>query len=203
MANAVGDVWKCGVEWREGIENGMIVIHREVSSVLDTDENVLGAALTADLVTLGDAISTAMLGNGAHLVCATAQRVNLANPTRIYTSFSSLAPIVSDTVMPAQSAILMSVYPDPGGLIKSGRSYIPFIDESNQDGGQILASVRTAIETALEPLLLDLIEVTGAADLKAVLWRKIGELSVDIKTAVLRPVMANQRRRMKPHQIFK
>jgi len=202
MANAIGDVWKCVLEYEEGEERGMIVFHREVSLVNDTDEDVLGPALTAELVTLGDAINLALMGTGSSLVCATAQRVNTVAPTRIYTTFSTATASAGGTSLGAQQAVLMSSYPGAGELIKSGRNFFPFIDEGKQLAGQILDTIKTAFIDAIEPLLLDIIQLTSVADLKAVLYRRVGQIVVDVTTNVLRPVLATQRRRVIHHQTF-
>ena len=202
MANAVGDVWLCCLEWIEGEERGLICLHREVTVVYDSDEDVLGNALAAELVTLGDTVTTDMLGTGVVLVCATCQRLGATNPTRIYTKFSTGTASVGSTALPAQTCVLASVYPAAGSLIRSGRSYFPFLDEAKQSAGQILSASKTAIEDAVDPLILDLIEVTGAADLRAVLWRRVGELAVVITSSVLRPVLSTQPRRDVNHQPF-
>ena len=110
MSNAVNDVWRCVLEWSESEETGMIVLHRKVTLVNDTSEDVLGAALALRMVDLGDDWSSDLGGTGVNLVCATAQRINVANPTRIYTVFSSTAPSVGSTALPAQACVLASVY---------------------------------------------------------------------------------------------
>jgi len=202
MANAIGDVWKCVVEFEQGEERGMIVFHRAVTLVNDTNEDVLGAALATELVSLADTLNTAFQGLSSHVVCATAQRVNVLNPTRIYTVFSTQLPSTGGTSVSAQDAVLMSSYPAAGGLIKSGRNFIPFLDENLMVAGQILAISVTAITNAIEPLLLDLIQLTSVADLKAVLWRTVGQIVVDVTSNVLRPVLATQRRRVLHHQNF-
>ena len=202
MANAIGDVWRCVLEWQESQESGTIVLHREVSAVSDTDEDVLGDALATELVSLGDTVTDDMLGTGVVLVCATAQRINVANPTRIYTVFSTGSASIGSTAEPAQAAVLASVYPAAGSAIKSGRSYFPFLDTAKSAAGQILSASKAAIEAAIEPLILDLISLTSIADLKPVLWRTVGQIAVDITTSVLRPVLASQRRRVVQHQNF-
>ena len=54
MANAVNDVWRCVLEWQESQERGLIVLHRKVTLVNDTSEDVLGDALSLAFVNLGD-----------------------------------------------------------------------------------------------------------------------------------------------------
>lgn len=202
MANQSGDVWRINLEWELNREKGMIVLHREVSTVSDTSEDALGDALVAELVTLGDSVTAAILGNGAKLVCATAQRINAINPTRIYSAFSTAAASAGATALPAMASVLISAYPAAGAAIKSGRSYIPFLDEAKQKEGQILTTTKVPIENVLQPIVEDLMSLAGVADLKAVLWRKVGEITADVISSVLRPVLANQRRRVVQHQTF-
>lgn len=202
MANAVNDVWRCVLEWSESEETGMIVLHRKVTLVNDTSEDVLGAALALRMVDLGDDWASDLAGTGVNLVCATAQRINVANPTRIYTVFSSTAPSIGSTAVPPQAAVLASVYPAAAALIKSGRSYFPFLDAAHQAAGEILSASQAAIEAAIEPLVKDLITIASVAELKAVLWRTVGQIAVEITSSVLRPVLASQRRRVVAHQKF-
>lgn len=206
MANAIGDVWRCILEWKLDAEKATVVLHREVTEVTDQDEDVMGLAVVAKLVIEGDLITAAMLGTNAVLVCATAQRINEANPTRIYTEFSTGTPSLGGTSLPAQDAVLMSSYGDPGSEIKSGRTFMPFFDSGKQLAGQILASVVSGVENAITGITLDEFTLVSVGNLRAVLWRKATDLLpavvVPVISNVLRPVIASQRRRVVHHQPF-
>jgi hypothetical protein len=205
MTNVVGDIWECAVEFGLGGERGTVVFHKEVVEVSDTDEAAMGGGITVALDTLAQASLMAYLGGGSLVICSTARRVPPADVTRVYVKYGDGTPSVASISVAAQSSVLFSMYPAPGGEIKSGRNFIPFLASAEQISGQLLTANKTALELSFSEWLLLLLEITEG-DLKPVLYRYATELDphvvVDIAEMVLRPVLASQRRRVKHHQPF-
>jgi len=206
MANEIGDVWECAIEWSNGIEKATNVFHRQVTAVTSPQESDLGNELVNDLIGLAETAATNHMGAATEGVCATARRVPPAEPTRVFVSYGAVAPIIGGVSVPAQSAVLMSMYPESGGEIKSGRNYIPFYDSTNEDAGQIAATEEAGLLTDFGKIFLDQIILTAIADMDAVLYRYATDILppvvVTIIEMILRPVLASQRRRANLHQAF-
>lgn len=205
MTNAVGDIWECVAEFGLGSERGSMVFHREVTDVSDTSEIVMGDGIVTSLLTDAQATVADHMGTDAFLVCTTARRVPPAEITRTFVNYGTQALSILAKAVAAQSSVLLSMYPEPGGAIKNGRNYMPFLENIQQDAGQILAAGKAALEDSLNTWLLDVMTLT-AGNLKAVLYRYATDIDpaviVEIAESVLRPVLASQRRRVQHHQPF-
>ncbi len=207
MAVAVDDVWECGVEWRNDAETGVIVFHKQVSDVIEFDDNLFGQQLAESLNTLGTVATLAQMGNDTFVVCATARRVGPAEPTRIFTDFAGQTKVVSmEEPVPAQDSVLFSSYPDAGAEIASGRSFIPFLAVGSQVTGAIKSSIETLLKSDFAAFLFDDLAIPLFGTLKPVLYRKATMVLPAVIDAitdfVLRPMLASQRRRTVHHQTF-
>jgi hypothetical protein len=205
MTNIVGDIWECAVEFALNQERGTVVFHKEVVVVNESLESVMGADLANELNTLSTSSNSSFLGLDAFVVCATARRVPPADVTRTFVEFGVQTKSILAEAVAAQSSMLFSMYPDPGGEITSGRNFIPFLMRDQAVSGQILQASKADILTSFSTWLLDLIEITSG-DLKPVLYRYATDIDpaviVDIAEMILQPVLASQRRRVQHHQPF-
>jgi len=206
MANVIDDVWECQVEYECGSERGSVVFHKQVTEVTSPQESDLGNALATELATEAATANAARQGLDCFVVCATAQRVPPAEPTRIFVDYGAQTPSINAASVAAQSAMLFSMYPDAGAEIKSGRNFIPFLDSSLQVAGQINDASKAGLLTDYSTFLFDQIILAAVAELKPVLYRYATDILpaviVEIAEILLRPVLASQRRRVQHHQNF-
>jgi hypothetical protein len=181
------------------------VFHKEVTSVDEADEAIMGQGIADAINVLATASAGSFMGGGAFVVCTTARRIPPAEVTRIFVDYSAQAPSILGEAVAAQSAMLFSMYPAPGAEIKSGRNYIPFLFRDQAKEGQILQASVGDLEVSFGSWLLEMLLITEG-DLKPVLYRYATDILpaviVDIAEMVLRPVLASQRRRVQHHQPF-
>lgn len=205
MVVAIGDIWQTQVEFRRDVESASIVRAYEVIDVTDTDEVLFGEGIVAQLLDRWETNWIPKMGPNADIICATARRVLPGAPTRTFVDFSTAGSgtgILDATS--AQDSLLISLYPDSGGDPKSGRAYLPFISKDNILTGQVQTASMAGLITAIEAIYLVKLIIAAVGELEAAIARPgaptlpwIAEL---IKSLVVRPVLASQRRRVVHHQ---
>lgn len=205
MAIIVDDVFEVNVEFENGSERGMNVLHYKVSNVIESDEAPFIEALIAQLVLDIDATVQLYSGEGTTMICVTARRVKPGGATRVYTAFGDGVPSPREKMGGAQLSMLLSKYALAGEEPFSGRTYFPFPSEELGDDGQIYTDQKTGILSQFGKWLSDPIVLSSIGTVLPALYRGLtGEPIVSslIDNLVLRPVLASQNRRVKHHQNF-
>ncbi len=203
MTVAVGDIYQVQIEFQRDVEVASIVRHMEVTGATDTDEDSVGDELCAAVVQEVETGWIPLMGPNANLICVTCRRLPPGEPTRTYINFSSSGTGTGTTNSHgAQQALLTSLYAASGAVVKAGRNYLPFLAGENSFAGQVVTSVLTAIENAVESILVSTYVLPGGTELTPAIARKVISdwISDLIVSFVVRPVLASQRRRVNHHQ---
>jgi len=205
MAVAVGDIWQTQVEFRRDVESASIVRAYKVIDVTNPDEVAFGEGIVAQLLDRWETNWLPLMGFNASIICATARRVPPGAETRTFVDFSTAGAgtgVLAATS--AQNSLLVSLYSEAGDIPKSGRAYIPFISKDSILTGQIQSISLPGIQTAIDAIYLVKMIIAAVGELEAAIARPdtfglpwIAEL---IKSLVVRPVLASQRRRVVHHQ---
>jgi len=198
-----GDLWQTQVEFRRDVESASVVRQYEVTDVIASDENTFGEGIVSGIIGRWETNWLPRMGPNSSIICCTARRVLPGAPTRTFVTFSSAG---SGSGMAdsegSQNAMLVSLYPDSGGLPKSGRNYLPFLSGDDMTGGQIKTASFSALQAVVDAIFLTDIVMTSVGEIASAIGRPdpTAWLKSLITSLVLRPVIASQRRRVVHHQ---
>jgi len=125
--------------------------------------------------------------------------------TRVFVTFSGVGAGSGLLDAPgAQESLMVSLYPQSGGVPKSGRNYVPFLSADNHKQGQILSAKLGAIETAMTAIYITALILTAVGQVVAAISKiqvpPLPWITEPVVARVVRPVLSTQRRRVVHHQ---
>lgn len=197
---AVSDVYRVEIFQNVGSEQTLNVLHfREVTAetVLANPAEGPVAAAHAIYLALADELS-----EDWRVIQITGRRV-FPTPgipyTRVLGAGDAIEGVIVSEIVPAQAAILTSLYSSNASKQGRGRIYIPGCPELSQNEGQLLESPYTNLQTWAEAWFTDVLGPFAPGD--ATWWATIyGPVSVpgplqDVIQPTVRPNLATQKRR--------
>lgn len=196
----MGDVYRAEIWQNTGSEPTMNVLHiRE--SVAETGATPV-AQLIVEMVSAAYDLLAAELSEDWRVIAINARRVSPTGgvpASLVLGAAESIVGAVASEIVPAQAAILISLYTNTGDRTGRGRVYLPGCPELHQNEGQLLEAAWGDMQTAASAAFEGEKTPTGATDGRFRFMVFGGGASPDapwdVQAAIVRPNLATQKRR--------
>lgn len=197
---ALSDVYRAEIWQNTGSEPTMNVLHVRESVAETGTGNV--AQMIIDMVADLYTALAAKLSEDWRVTTINCRRVSPSGGIPASTVFGgaeSIVGAVASEIIPAQVALLISLYTATGDRTGRGRVYLPGLPESYQNEGQLLETPFGEIQTIATAQFVGEKTPAGATTGK---WRFMvfggggsPDAPWDVQAAIVRPNLATQKRR--------
>lgn len=198
----INDVFETITYFNDSAERGAVVLHWALTGGTTPNQDpFLIAGSLADFVQekFSD-VWDFHANSDAIVTCTQANRISPPNGP-VNSDFTSAAGGLTSESPPAQVALVISKYAGLYGKSYRGRSYIPFLADSQHDDGQVKASYVTATSSYWNALYIGTKSVGGGAQefVCGIYSRTLSQFN-QVQNIVIRPVLRTQKRRVQPRQ---
>lgn len=197
---ALGDVYRVEVHQNVGSEPTMNVLHL-YEAVAETGGGN-GAELAVEQAgVLYDALA-AELSEDWRVIMINARRISPTGgipSTTVFGGAEAIEGAIADEIVPSGAALLISHYSDTPTRDGRGRTYLPGCPESSQNEGQMVEARFAALDTICKAQFEGEKTPPGATDgrYRWIIFGGGASPTMDyvIRSSILRPNLASQRRR--------